>query len=605
MNKQLENKLDGFLLIKSSRKKNFRRFRNIFALLFLLLFAFFYYSYYYRCSLYPAGEGGCEGVTALRLLSGKVPIRDVTLNYNLLWFYPIVLLFKFFGPSYTALRIYFFAMATLTGLLAFWITRKTTHCYSLALLAGIVALLLPGQLFRNYMAFCVMLNMLCFLKTFALPCSSVKKHFLWMIATGCSLGMTFLIRIDLGFFLSSLFGGLLCLYPWFKNQQSKKYSLKKRLLFLFIALTSGLGGFLLFHLPTYFYAEQRGFATPFAAQYQQWPHMIIVQGNHLLETALNYKKSQAHLSYASEAPPQKSTVPSEKTEKSNLRRPSFFSSSDLRERIMTIAVYLPLVCAFLLLLITLLFFTLGFIKKKSIFTSLAWIFLIMLSSSLVLFPQYFFWRPDMVHLSEFMVPMTTTLIVASSLLWRFLRGSNVLLKFLLLLFLLFALANLSIYFLIGIQSQSTGGIAISQGRDQEFVGANGVRVHLTPHEFEETQAIYKSIITHSLPGEYVLCYPYNPEINLMTDRPSYLKNLYCDDMTAGTNFDKVSIEEFEKYHPAVIVVTDWPINGTEHSRFSNWASQTYHYIQSHYKADYQKGIIHVFVRGSAATSGNE
>lgn len=160
---------------------------------------------------------------------------------------------------------------------------------------------------------------------------------------------------------------------------------------------------------------------------------------------------------------------------------------------------------------------------------------------------------------------------------------------------IFGIATLSLYFINGCQSQSTGGIAISEGRTKEFFGKNGVSVKLKPEEWEETSAIYQSVLRHSQPGENVVCFPYNPEINFMTDRPSYRYDLYCDDVTAPKNFDQVAIREIEKFCPAVIVINNWPINGTEHSRFSNWAATTYAYIQSHYMLDYSKGIIQVFV----------
>ncbi|MFZ4115527.1 MAG: hypothetical protein ACOYK6_02245 [Chthoniobacterales bacterium] len=562
--------------------------------LILLLFALFYYGSYYRCSLYPSGEGGVEGITALRLLSGKIPIVEVALNYNLLWFYPIVVLFKLVGPSYTALRIYFFSIATITGLLAFFIVKKTTRQYWLALLAGILALLLPGQLFRNYMAFTVMLNMFLFLKTFVLPCRNFKTHLLWMAATGCSLGVTFLIRIDLGFFLSLLFLGLVLIYPWIKSRQSESFSLKKRLLIASAAFFLAIAGFLLLHIPAYLHAEKRGFAVPFVTQYGQWPHMIISQATQLIKTTLNNKAPLSTASYAS-APSTTATSSSSVVVRSNLVRPSL-KSIDIRERITALNIYLPILCALLLLLVIALFFFLGIAQKEPSVFHASWIFLVMLGSSLTLFPQYFFWRPDMVHLSEFMVPMTTTLLVASFSVWNIRKKIIWFFQPLLFLFLCFSILDLVLYFINGAQSQSTGGIAISQRRTQEFIGANDVRVKLAPHEFEEATAISQSILAHSKADEYVVCYPYNPEINFMTDRPSYRQNLYSDDMTATPNFDQTTIAEIEKYQPAVIVITDWPINGTEHSRFSNWAATTYHYIQSHYQADYEHGIIHVFVR---------
>ena len=113
----------------------------------LLLFALFYYGSYYRCSLYPSGEGGVEGVIALRLLEGKIPFVETVLNYNLFWFYPIVALFKIFGPSYTVLRIFFFFLASLTGLLSFYVVSLTTKRLGTATLAGLLTLILPGQHF--------------------------------------------------------------------------------------------------------------------------------------------------------------------------------------------------------------------------------------------------------------------------------------------------------------------------------------------------------------------------------------------------------------------------------------------------------------------------
>ena len=192
--------------------------------------------------------------------------------------------------------------------------------------------------------------------------------------------------------------------------------------------------------------------------------------------------------------------------------------------------------------------------------------------------------------------MTVTILMSIVFALEAWSSSKKFLKTLLFLFLTTGLATLSLYFINGCQSQSTGGIAISERRTKEFFGENGVHVKLKLHEWEEASAIYQSILRHSKPGEYVVCFPYNSEINFMTNRPSYRYNLYCDDVTAPRNFDEVAIREIETFHPAAIVITNWPINGTEHSRFSNWAATTYFYIQSHYTLDYSKGIIQVFIR---------
>ncbi|OHE78222.1 MAG: hypothetical protein A3F67_09855 [Verrucomicrobia bacterium RIFCSPHIGHO2_12_FULL_41_10] len=630
-------------------------------------------------------------------MSGQVPIIDVALNYNLLWFYPIVWLFKLFGPSYTLLRIFFFTLATITSMLSFSIVWMTTRRTWLALLTGILVLILPGQLFRNYMAFIVVLNMTTFLKAAIPPCQTEKRRLLWMTAAGLSLGLAFLVRIDLGFFLSIILLGLILIYPAAAAFPTSPLSppttirsvgrittLRKRLLKSLTFLVLVVAGVMALHLPVYYDAVKRGFAPQFLEQYKQWPKMISCQGITLLNHALKESSSLLPLNHlitpsienSKESTPQQSSsnsacsisslfsssifhLPSSTAveasptshlppptslwlpssisylpspaataaspaavgvssvaaatptaysvqpitsirpvgqsvtpppKKTTLARRSFISS-DIRERMMALNLYLPIPCSLLLALLALIFLVIGSQSKQR-----GLILLTCLGTSLTLFPQYFFWRPDMVHLSEFMVPMTITLLIASTFALELWLCTGNLLRIFLSIFLLFAGAELLLYYINGCQSQSTGGIAISQGRNLEFKAANGVHVKLAPHELEEVQAIYQSVVTHSQPGEYVVCYPYNPEINFMTDRPSYRRDLYIDDITAPKNFNQAAIKEIETYHPAVIVITDWPINGTEQSRFSQWAAETYHYIQNHYTADYQKGIIHVFVR---------
>jgi len=563
----------------------------------LLLFAFCYYGSYYRCSLYPSGEGGVEGVTALRLLEGKTPFIEAILNYNLFWFYPIVALFKIFGPSYTVLRIFFFFLASLTGLLSFYVVSLTTKRLETATLAGLLTLILPGQLFRNYMAFLVILNMALFLKAFLFPYPTSRKRLLWIGAAGLSLSLTFLIRIDLGFFLSLIFFGLALLFPWIcLDQQELRLSATRRLLLSIAALLLGTLGFLALHVPVYCYAVHRGFAPHFVAQYQQWPHMIITQANQLVQKIHFFSPSPTTtlVQLPSQNTLSTSSLPSSSSSntKTTLLRASL-SSLDIREKITALNLYLPIITSLLLILMAA-----GLFFKKTGWPNSrhqSFVILTSLGCSLTLFPQYFFWRPDMVHLSEFMVPMTVTILTAIIFALEAWLFSKFFLKILLFLFLVTGIATLSLYFINGCQSQSTGGIAISEGRTKEFIGENGVHVKLKPHEREETSAIYQSVLHHSKLGEYVVCFPYNPEINFMTNRPSYRYDLYCDDVTAPRNFDEVAIREIETFHPAVIVITNWPINGTEHSRFSNWAAPTYAYIKSHYVLDYSKGIIQVFI----------
>ena len=69
---------------------------------------------------------------------------------------------------------------------------------------------------------------------------------------------------------------------------------------------------------------------------------------------------------------------------------------------------------------------------------------------------------------------------------------------------------------------------------------------------------------------------------IAADRPTYEKNVYVDNATRGPAWEKQAIARFEKYDPAVIVISEWDINGTDESRFSLWAPETKTWVQTHY-----------------------
>lgn len=588
------------------------RFLKAWWWILLPFFAMLYYGQYYRAGLYPAAEGGLEGVVALRLMEGQRPIVDTFLGYNLLWFYPVVWLFKIFGPSYTALRLFFLTLCTVTGLVAFRVVLKTTGKAWAAFLTGILVLVIPGQMFRNYMAFVAVANMSLFLSAYVLP-SGVFRRLLWMTACGIMLGITFLIRIDVGVFLSVVLLGLAVMFPlvpWCGP------SLGKRFLIALAGLALTFLGLFATHLPVYLDARHRGFSSEFTGQYRQWPDMIRVQGVRMAGIASRMLSSTLYrgdtpsvlLSRAGRggAPVGAAvvhTTPSAESAKISSealeRRPLF--SGNARDRMLALNIYLPVLIGLMIGAGGLAALSLALLSRDEGGGSRGLIVLTCLGCSAALFPQYFFWRPDMVHLSEFMVPMTVTMIVSALLVagaskastpgfWKACGlFSNVLIS-----------VTLVLYYINACQSQSSGGIATLQKKNMEFRAANGVRVKLTPSEFRTASAIQEIVGAVSSPGEYLICYPYNPEINFMTDRPSYEYNLYADNGIPAERFHRETVARIERYHPVAFVITDWEVNNTKESRFSNWASPTYRYIGAKYVKAYQSGNVEVYVRPDRA-----
>jgi hypothetical protein len=114
------------------------------------------------------------------------------------------------------------------------------------------------------------------------------------------------------------------------------------------------------------------------------------------------------------------------------------------------------------------------------------------------------------------------------------------------------------------------------------------------------------------PGEFVLCFPYCPGVNFIANRPTFQKFLYVDDAILRdwpSWFDDTNAQIASK-RPKAIVIHDWPVNGTDFSRFRNWAKPVYEYVAEHYELRFKVNSFEVFVlkeqgvgAGPLATSG--
>jgi hypothetical protein len=208
--------------------------------------------------------------------------------------------------------------------------------------------------------------------------------------------------------------------------------------------------------------------------------------------------------------------------------------------------------------------------------------LLTLGSALTLFSQYFFFRPDTPHLSEFMVPFVVAMACAVFYAVRIAASRAGVLRVACIAFVLLGVVAEALYFYHSMPKESAGTIAASRRRSHEMVAQNGVRVWLKRREASWVQAMHDAIVRHSAEGEWVVTFPYSPTINFMTNRPSYLKDLYIDNATARPSFTQDKIAEIEQFRPAVIVIDQRDINDTEISRFKNWAAPLYDYIRSRY-----------------------
>ena len=105
-----------------------------------------------------------------------------------------------------------------------------------------------------------------------------------------------------------------------------------------------------------------------------------------------------------------------------------------------------------------------------------------------------------------------------------------------------------------------------QYRHQEALG----------HPDEITVIEDKKMLVEDENGE--LC----PGFAFMTDRRMLFKNFYVDDSTPirVPGWISDAITRTREVRPPVVIIMDWAINGTEASRFENWAAAYVEALQS-------------------------
>jgi len=205
--------------------------------------------------------------------------------------------------------------------------------------------------------------------------------------------------------------------------------------------------------------------------------------------------------------------------------------------------------------------------------------------ALSLFPQYFFFRPDSVHLNEFLVAFWPASICSAWAVGQAARDSESLYA---KLWSAFVSALVIILLLVAFNAlfgrDGSGSVMGARGENAPFRAMNGVQARVKSSELDDWQGLYDAVTAHAAPGEYVFAYPYVPIVNVMCDRPTYQWSLYIDNATASSSFQRREGEVLRgQRKPAVIVVNDRAINKTEQSRFSNWAADLYAQIRHDYR----------------------
>jgi hypothetical protein len=546
----------------------------------LLGIAITYYATYALSGLDLGGEGGTTAVIAQRLLEGQRPFVDTFLGYNLLWFYPLVWLFQIFGPNFTVVRIFFFGLSIVTGLLAYRTVRRVSGSTWLAFGCALVLILIPGIQFRNYLGLLGVGNLAALLEAFALPHRSPKHRAIWIIVAALAVALTFLVRIDLGIFFGGAALASVVAYLFLGDDNVRRRINNALLTVVALPLT-----FLVVHLPVTYYAEQHGFAGAFWENYLTY-WQFIEQKAVTVARLEPVKVSPPSELPAGIQPVANATPAAPVADRSERKLPAWtqmFTEKFGKKRILVFLLYYPLLSGSILAVAALFLAVSGMTKKRADEKREALVLIIGLGSTLTLFPQYFFFRPDPQHLSEMMCPFLVVSACSFGMAHRRWSSPQHWVRWSTRLWLLLLLVQLWFYLDYGLAVPWMGSIGRKKPHEELFRADNGVLAYLPKEQKTDYDALYQAVTKNSTPNDWVICYPYAPTVNFMTNRRSYLYNLYIDNATRSATFDTETIAAIEEKKPAVILINDDPINATESSRFSVWAATSLAYIKSHYR----------------------
>jgi hypothetical protein len=571
----------------------------------VVLFGLLYYGAYYNTGLVLSGEGGSNALLASRILEGWRPIVDMFVGYNLLWFYPIAGLFKITGPHMLAMQVFFMSLSLITGGLGFHLVKKTTGQAWLALLAGGLMILMPGAMFRNYMGFIGTLASFALVFGYVFPATTRLRQCLWMAFCGAALSVCFLIRIEPSLLLTVLWIGLVVLYPL-----GFRGAFLGRLKVVLVGTLLAVVAFAAVHAPFVVHAHERGFGKEFLNQYVQFFELFQWE----LKKEIQKASGSVHLKFAhpegsstlkAGLPLPVATVTVVSQDSESAGRDGRLGRPDLSEFIkwkgspfFTLSIYFPVLVSAISSLAGVLLFLFGIARGHERGRFLGLLLLTTTGAALSLFPQYFFFRPDSVHLAEFMVPFYPALACAAFAGWWVFQNIKTHIG---------RFCGLVLPILCGLQvivafnslygREGSGSIRLARGKTAMFHAPGGIDFRVKPAELRNWEGLRDALLHHSQPGDFLITYPYVPLLNIMAQRPSYQSKFYVDNATASANFSAHAIADFEQHQPALVVINNRDINKTEVSRFKNWAAPFYQHIANKYVlAGTYFGRIEVFVR---------
>jgi hypothetical protein len=543
---------------------------NCLALCGLAFIAAIYYGSFYNYSFNLADEGSVALITE-RLANGETPYLDIEIGYGILWYLPIVLLFKVFGTEFYLIRLYFLAIGFASALLAYGVMVRLTGNRVIAFAVALVILLFPGVTYQTYIPFLVISGLYVLLLYDVRTLRPTVPAWVALTCSGVYLAAAYLIRPDIATAFTVLIGGYHVLLAVREAIQDRGAGAIRGLSCRLLAIT---GVAILVTLPFVFEAKERGFLDDLMQRYWIYAEQLILKSAERLARGSPADTSST-VALLPRLPPQALFWPD--------------------HRGFAFLTYAPVISVASILL----FLAGDFLRRVgsgaalSAFIADRTYLLVLSGAALSTFPQFFIWRPDLDHLCGFFPGFALLLAYSLFLLWRASKVATNRVR----RRATFGLLGVFLTTYVVIFAVHFDGLNLRHDRDFRLRLDKGIDVNVTWLEFQTITQLHSAVTRATQPGDYVLCFPYCPGINFITDRPTFQHFLYVDEGVLRANpgwIDDMKAQIVAR-KPKVIVIQNWAVNGTELSRFQNWARPLYTYVTEAYARTLELRRFEVFV----------
>lgn len=534
-------------------------FLDLIPAVLLTVVALLYYASYFRYGFGWADEGSVA-LIAERLAAGERPYLDVDPGYGILWYYPIAGLYKLFGVQFSVVRAYFIALGFAAACISYPLLRRLTGNRRVALATALLVLIFPGSGYKTYIPLLVICGAYVTL-LYESPTGKSSVSPAAAAANGCFLGIAFLIRADIATVFVFLFLTYQVLLAWrLALLASSKDAVRQAARRIASVLLVGA----VVTLPFAIFAYWDGFSEQFTRQYYR-PALDLV-------TKV----------YARFIPVSSSLSAPAGTLLPRARLWPIGNIEQAKAMFLTYGPLLVLACVGALLVIEGLAAH-GRREKLARFLANRTSLVVLAVAAFAAFPQFFVFRPDLYHLSEFAPGLIVMIAYFLYLLKGLVEDAAVRPP-------ISAVAYIGItlclaYGVVYAMSYRTEGLGLRRGAVYRLHVPPRLDAYVPAYPYELLNWLNTTVRQYSKPEDYVLCFPYCPGVNYITERRTFQKFLYVDDSFPHSHPEWMATmrKQIMDRKPRVIIVWNWAINGTRVSQFQNWAEPLYQFIADSYE----------------------